>query len=154
MRALLNDYIKKLIIILLTVVTVYVLFLIFPYIGSILKFVFKIIFPFIIAFSIAFILQPLVNYFQKLGLQRWLSVIIVVLIFVFVISLIVMLTVPKLFMEVKEIIKEFPIITEEIKVIINNFAKKFDFLPNGYQPNFDNINGFVNKYIIKLEQFH
>lgn len=153
MRALLNDYIKKLIIILLTVVTVYVLFLLLPLFGAIFGFIFKIIFPFIIAFSIAFILQPLVNYFQTLGLKRWLAVVIVLLIFTILIALIITLTVPKLVIEVKEIIKEFPNILEEIKEIINNFALKFDFLPDGYRPNFDNINNFINKYIIKAENF-
>jgi predicted PurR-regulated permease PerM len=152
-RLLLNDYIKKLIIILLTVVTVYVLFLVYPYIFAILGFVFKIVFPFLIAFAIAFILQPMVNYFQKLGVKRWLSVIIVISIFIFIVALIIVLTVPKLLTEMKQIIIEFPQITERIKIIVNDFAKRFDFLPDGYQPNFDNLNGFLNKYVIKLEQF-
>ena len=152
-RMLLNDYIKKLILILLTVVTVYVFFLMLPFIGVIFTFIFRILFPFLIAFAIAFILQPLVNYFQERGLKRWLSVFIVLLIFGIVISLVVSLTVPKLFMEVKEIIKEFPVIAGDIKEIVNNFAAKFDFLPDGYQPNFDNLNNFVSKYLVHFEQF-
>lgn len=150
-RLLLNDYIKKLILILLSFVTIYILFLTIPYIVNIFGFIFKIIFPFVIAFSIAFILQPIVNYFQSLGIKRWLAVVIVLLIFAIILALIIGLTIPKLLLEVNQIIKEFPIIIEDIKEILNNFAKRFDFLPEGYQPNYDNINGFISKYVIKLE---
>jgi len=149
-RFLINDYIKKLILVLLLVVTAYVFFLLLPYLATIFRFVIKIITPFIIAFAIAFILQPIVCFFNKKGLSRGLSVAVVLLIFVAAVILTLVLTVPHLVTELKLLIAKVPDILEDIKGILDDFAKLFKFLPEKYQPNYENVNGFLSKYMSKL----
>lgn len=122
-----------------------------PLITSIFNFVVKILTPFIIAFALAFVLQPVVNFFQTKGLKRGLAVAVVLLIFVVVSILTIVLTVPHLVSEIKLLVKKVPIILDDVKEIINNFANNFNFLPKDYQPNYDNINGFLSDYIVKLE---
>jgi predicted PurR-regulated permease PerM len=109
--------------------------------------------PFIIAFALAFVLQPVVRFFQNKGLGRGLSVIVVLTLFVVVVFLIVQTTLPHLIKEIKQLIVELPKITSEIKELLNNFSKRFDFLPSDYQPNFDNINTFFSRYVIRLGNF-
>ena len=128
---MISEYIKKLVFVLLLAVTVYVAILVLPYLLIAFKFIFKILLPFIIAFALAFVLQPLVLFFQNKGLRRWLAVIVVLVLFVVVLYFFFELTIPHL---VKDM-------------------KKFNFLPENYQPNFDNINAFINRYIIKLSNF-
>jgi len=150
---LLNDTIKKLILILLLVVNIYLIYLILPFIATVLNFIIKILIPFVIAFALAFILQPLVNFFQMKGLKRGLAVAVVLFTFLAAIVLTLTLTLPHLIAEVKLLINKVPIILEDAKKMIDDFANNFNFLPENFQPNYQNLNGFLNKYIIKLENF-
>lgn len=150
---MISEYIKKLVFVLLLAVTVYVAILVLPYLLIVFKFIFKILLPFIIAFALAFVLQPLVLFFQNKGLRRWLAVIVVLVLFVVVLYFFFELTIPHLVKDMKTLISRAPEITTELKEIFNQFAKKFNFLPENYQPNFDNINAFINRYIIKLSNF-
>lgn len=144
------DYIKKLILILLIALTCYVIFLVFPSILTILRFVFKVLFPFIAAFALSFILQPVVCWFQKRLKSRTLAVIVVLFIFIAILIIFVSTTFPKLMNELKEFIIKLPEISEQLEQLVNNFAKRFDFLPINYQPTFDNLNNFITKYITNL----
>ena len=65
---------RRLIMIVLALIAVYLLYLLLPGIVVVLKFVFRVVLPFIIGFVIAFILYPLVNYLNKQGIPRKLSV--------------------------------------------------------------------------------
>ena len=150
---LINDYIKKLIFILLLVVTIYVAILILPFILQALKFIAKLLIPFLIAFALAFVLQPVVRFFQNKGLNRILSVVVVLVSFIVIVVLVVQMTIPRFIKDVKLLIIELPNITEQVKVIFDDFSKRFDYLPSNYQPNFNNINTFINRYILKLGNF-
>ncbi|HHU55477.1 MAG TPA: AI-2E family transporter [Acholeplasmataceae bacterium] len=147
---MLNENIKKLIFILLLAVTCYVFFLLLPYLAIIFRYIIKIITPFIIAFALAFILQPIVCFFQNKGLSRGLSVAVVLIIFLATVILTIVLTIPHLVSEVKLLIERVPIILKDIKHILDEFAKLFDFLPEKYRPNYDNVNGFLSKYLSEI----
>lgn len=150
---LLNDYIKKLIFILLLVVTIYVAILLLPYFLVVVKFIAKLFIPFLIAFALAFILQPVVRFFQNKGLNRVLSVVVVLILFILIIIFSVQISLPHFVNDVKILIVKIPNITDQLKALFDNFSQKFDYLPSNYQPNFDNINNFINTYIIKLGNF-
>lgn len=150
---LLNESIKKLIFILLLVVTIYVAILLLPFVLVVLKFICKLLIPFIIAFALAFILQPVVRFFQNKGLNRVLAVVLVLVSFVIIVALIVQFTLPHFVKDIKLLIVRIPEISDEVKEILDDFSKRFDYLPSNYQPNFNNINNFFNRYIIKLGNF-
>lgn len=150
---MINEYIKKIVFILLLALSIYIAILVLPYILVGLRFIIKVLIPFIIGFALAFILQPVVMFFQNKGLKRWLAVLVVLALFVIIVYFLIMLTVPHMIKDMKVLIAKTPQITKELKEVFNDFARNFDFLPTDYQPNFDNISLFVNRYIIKLGSF-
>ena len=147
-----NLYIKKIVLFLLSILSVYVFILIFPYIRNTLLFILKVLIPFIISFVLAFILQPLVVVIQKKVKKRSIAVMIVIILLISLIAIVLKTTIPYSVREVKELIKNFPTILNELEEIINSFASKFDFLPIDYQPTFENINEFLSSYVIKVSE--
>lgn len=147
-----NVYIKKLILFLLSILSIYVFVLIFPYIKSFFNLSLKVLLPFIISFVLAFILQPLVVVVQKKVKKRGLAVLIVLTMLIIIIIVLLKTTIPYSVKEVKELIENFPTILSELENMINNFAKKFDFLPIDYQPTFTNINQFLSSYVISFSE--
>lgn len=147
-----NLYIKKIVLFLLSVLSIYVFILILPYIKKTSIFLLKVLIPFIISFVLAFILQPLVVLVQKKVKNRIVAVMIVVTILVSIIIILLKTTIPYSIKEIKELIENFPTILEELEDMINSFAEKFDFLPIDYQPTFENINDFLSSYVIKVSE--
>ncbi|NLD25800.1 MAG: hypothetical protein GX661_00395, partial [Acholeplasmataceae bacterium] len=78
---MINDYIKKLIFVLLLILIIYLTYLALPFAIAIGKFILRIIVPFLFSFAIAFILQPVVVFFQKFIKNRICAVLIVLLLF-------------------------------------------------------------------------
>ncbi len=142
--------IKQLVFILLLIVIVYVGILLFPSIINVFLFIFNVILPFIIAFVIAFVLQPLVLFIQKYVKKRWIAVLIVLMIFVILIFLLAYFVVPNLINDIKLFVLRLPEISLEIEEIFNKIFRGFTFLPDDYQPTFDNITNFVNNNLNKL----
>ena len=145
-----NKYIKKIILFLLIILSIYVFFLIFPFIKTILFFILKILVPFLLSFVLAFILQPIVVRVQKIVKKRGIAVVIVLSMLVLIIYILIKTTIPYTSKEIKQLIENFPKITKDLEELVNNFSKKFDFLPIDYQPNFENLNTILLKYLDKL----
>lgn len=139
--------IKRLIFILLLIVTIYVFYLALPFIIKIIKFILSLLIPFIISFTIAYILQPLVVFVNKRIKKRGLSVLIVIFGFLLIIGLTSYLVFPHLIQEVKVLIERMPSISLEIEEILNNISSKLDFLPDSYKPTLDNLNVFLEDVI-------
>ncbi len=146
-----NAYIKKLVLFILTILSIFIFVKTFPYVKLILLFILKILIPFIIAFVLAFILQPIVVFFQKYEKSRVLAVITVVTILLAIIIILFKTTIPYSIKETKLLIENFPKIIQELEEMVNKFANKFDFLPINYQPTFDNINTFLTNYINEID---
>lgn len=147
---MLSNSIKKLIFVLLLVLTIYIIFLVSPFILKILSFILWIIIPFIVSFAVAFVLQPVVVWLQRWVHRRSLAVLIVVIFFLIVIVMIGYTAIPYLLREIKVLIERLPTITSDLEAVVNNFAKKFDFLPDSYQPTFDNLHAFIDKNLTKI----
>ena len=130
--------------------TVYITYLAVPFILVILRFIFRLLIPFLIAFTIAFILQPLVAVIQKKVKKRGLAVIIIVVSFLVITVLITSQILPYLMREIRVLAEKMPDILTELEELCNNFAQKFDFLPDNYRPTFKNINAFISKYLQNL----
>lgn len=150
---LLNEYIKRIILLLLVIVSIYVAVLLLPFLFGVFRFIFEMLLPFIIGFALAFILQPIVRFFQNKGLKRWLAVVVVLSLFTIIVYFALALTIPHLISDMKELIRQAPKITSELKIVFDDFGKRFDFLPEEYRPNFENINLFINRYLIRFGSF-
>lgn len=142
-----TNSIKRLIFILLLILTIYLFYLSLPFIIDVFKFLLKMIIPFLISFTVAYILQPLVVFVNKKVKRRSVSVFIVVFAFLGIIALTLYLIIPHLLDEVKVLIERMPEITEDIEQMLDDFAAKLDFLPESYRPTFDNLNGFFEETI-------
>lgn len=140
---MINEKIKKLVYYLLLAIFIYVGILILPFLIRIAKYIFTLLIPFLISFVLAFILQPIVEFFKQRGLKRSLAVLLVVTLFLSIIVLTITYSTPYLVREITVLIKNLPEITNELETIINNFAKKFTFLPEDYRPTFDNISYYL-----------
>lgn len=135
-----TNNIKRLIFILLFILTIYVFYLSLPFIIDIFKFILKMVIPFLISFTVAYILQPLVVFVNKRVKKRGISVLIVVGAFVGIIVLTGYLVFPHLVQEIRVLIDKMPEITSEIQTMLDNFSNKLDFLPESYRPTLDNLN--------------
>src|SRR5690554_3476147 len=96
-----TNSIKRLIFILLLILTIYLFYLSLPFILDVFKFLLKMIIPFLISFTVAYILQPLVVFVNKKVKRRSVSVFIVVFAFLGIIALTLYLIIPHLVDEVK-----------------------------------------------------
>ena len=144
---MINNLIKKLIFILLAFVTIYLGILVLPNFIKVIKFLFNIFLPFFIAFVFAFILQPVVCFIQKYVKKRILAVIIVLTMFFGFIVFTLWSTIPELINDIKMLETKLPEITKEVETFINKIFQSFSFLPDDYQPTFDNITEYFNHYI-------
>lgn len=151
--------IKQLIIITLSLLSLYLIYLLSPGILSILKFIFKIVLPFLIGFVVAFTLLPLVEYLTKNGTPRKWSVFIVVFITFLVIIALFSILIPILVKELVEITNNLPLYITKISNFLDNLSNKLSFLPDDLKPTpknietlfFNNINTLID-YLIRIIQ--
>lgn len=144
---MINDYIKKLIFVLLLILIIYLTYLALPFAIAIGKFILRIIVPFLFSFAIAFILQPVVVFFQKFIKNRICAVLIVLLLFTGLLFLAGYIISPYLIKEIKNLIENLPKIMDDLQKAVDNFADHLDFLPDSYRPTFENLNIFLAKYL-------
>ncbi|MBR4262699.1 MAG: AI-2E family transporter [Bacilli bacterium] len=104
---------------------------------SLLVRIFNLVFPYILAFIIAYAFSPLVRLLQRKGVNKKLSVLIVVLGVLGVIVGLVGLTVPLIYEQLLNL-------TENTKTIIGDLSSKFDIDITPYQ---SEINEFLNGMI-------
>lgn len=147
-----TNSIKRLIFILLLILTIYVFYLSLPFIIDILKFILKMVIPFLISFTVAYILQPVVVLVSKYVRRRGFAVLLVVGAFLGVMILTGYLVIPHLINELKVLIERMPQITEEIQMMLDNLSKKLDFLPESYRPTLDNLNLYLEDTINSISQ--
>lgn len=147
---MLNNGIKKLIFILLLILTIYLFYISLPFIADIFIFIIKMIVPFLLSFTIAYILQPVVVVVQKKIKRRGLAVLIVTCTFLGLFILTLYLVFPYLIREIKVLINRMPEIITELEELTNRFSEKLDFLPDHYRPTFENLSVFIETQIAKL----
>lgn len=147
----LTKYLKRIILFLLLILSIFIIFKIYPFVADFIKMIIKLILPFIISFTIAYILEPVVLLFQKLVKRRFIAVIITLFLFFSLIFLFFYFSIPLLIEEVSQLSNNYEEIIESIKNALNNFSLKFKFLPEDYQPTFDNIGNMLSNYIGKID---
>lgn len=101
---------------LLFIIVVLFIFMRFPVIPSMLVTV-------IISIVIAYIINPLVLFFDNKGLKRNVSILVVYLIILGMIALLLGLIIPKIVLEVRNFIMEFPTIANTVQMNIDEFGE-------------------------------
>jgi predicted PurR-regulated permease PerM len=147
---MINDYIKKLIFVLLLILILYLTYLALPFAVEIGRFILRIIVPFLFAFAVAFILQPVVVFVQRFIKNRIIAVLVVLLLFVGLVFLAGYLISPYLIRELKVLIENLPKIMHDLEIAVDSFADRLDFLPDNYRPTFENLNTFLSGYLADL----
>lgn len=141
---------KTLIRIVLFLLISYLIFLTYPSILKILFLVIKVLSPFIIGFVLAFILIPVVDFLNKIGIKRGISVTITsVFAILFFVSLLVFF-IPKLVYHIEDLIEEVPNYIDKINIYIEKISAKLSFLPEEIRPNKENITNYLSE---KLSSF-
>lgn len=118
---------------------------------DVLNFLFRIFLPFLIAFSIAYLLHPIVKFLNKFMKKRSYSVIITLLLFILIIYFIFSLIIPFFIKEVKSFMDNYEYIISSLEDRLNSFGDKFDFLPENYRPNFENIKDMITNYFNNIQ---
>lgn len=147
----LTKFLKRIILFLLIILSIFIIFKIYNYVLIFIKYIFKIILPFLISFSIAYILNPIVLFLKKLIKSRIIAVVITFLIFSLSLFLIIYFSIPLLFKEINHLLDNYEAIINSIEDTLNNFAMKFSFLPKNYLPTFDNIENLIFSFINKID---
>ena len=122
---MINEYIKKIVFVLLLALLSYIIILVFPTLYLIFTKVLGIALPFIIAFILAFILNPLVSKIQTKVKSRKLSILIVISLIVIILGSFLLYTIPKVKYQLDEFKQMLPEIIEYIKRIISDFSAYF-----------------------------
>ena len=80
--------------------------------------------PFFIALAIVYLLRPFVDYFEKKGLQRTFSIIVVYLIFIIIITLALIFIIPLIYEQFKQFVLQFPNYISVVKKIVDGWQIK------------------------------
>lgn len=134
---MLNKGIKRLIFILLSIITFYLFLLIVPIIKPFILSIIDIILPFLIAFVITFILYPIVNFIEKFVRKRWISIFITLFFTIIIIVLFSKYIISILIEELEVLQVELPKIIKEVEDILNYFLSKLPFETEKVKLNFD-----------------
>lgn len=116
---MINEYIKKIVFVLLLSLLAYIFALLFPKISFLFSSIISIILPIIVAFILAFILNPLVIRIQKKVRKRNIAVFIVMLSIIVILGAFLLYTIPiakKQFLDFQDTIPE---IIEYVKQLLN-----------------------------------
>lgn len=113
--------------------------------------------PVFIAVFISFLLEPIISFFIKRGMNRKISVLLTYLLFVAIIALVVYFTLPILVDQIKNLIDNLPSFLNTITSFINKIGINFDgggfnsFIINISNAIFKSVGSFANiLYIIAL----
>lgn len=136
---MLNVGIKRLIFILLSIITFYLFLLIVPIIKPFILSIVDIILPFLIAFAITFILYPIVNFIEKFVKKRWIAIFITLFFTIVIIVLFSKYIISILIEELEVLQVELPNIVKEVEDIINYILSKLPFETEKIKINLDFI---------------
>lgn len=125
---MINEYIKKIVFILLLSILIYIIILVSPKILIVFNAIMGVGLPFVIAFILAFILNPLVIRIEKKVRKRKIAIIIVLFSIVILIGSFLLYTIPKIKYQFDEFKETIPLLVENIKNIINNISEYFSEL--------------------------
>ena len=141
---------NKLFTIALILINLLLFFNVFPYLVSIVNFIFKLLLPFLIGFTFAFLLLPIVNLLVKYKMNRKIAVFLVVIIFLSIIGLGLYLVFPMLAEELLKIIQKIPEYTKIFEDKFDYLEENLNFLPIELLPSYEHLEEITVNYILNL----
>lgn len=118
-------------------VTVYLFFLILPYLEPVWSIIHTVSIPFILSMIIAYLLHPLVDVLMKFGLRRGLAILFIYLFFIGGISLAVWGGTPLIVHQVKDLIEQLPNMQEKMQGVVYTIQHHLERLPDGVHQGID-----------------
>ncbi len=80
---------------------------------------------FCISFAIAYLVEPVVSVLEKRKIPRVLGSLFSLIVFLSLLVLILVITVPKFFGQLTELIDKFPQIVEKVEILVSNISKTY-----------------------------
>lgn len=107
--------------------------------------------PFVIAAVLAYVFQPVIKWFERFHIPRWLGTLMVTAFVIALITLFSVYTLPLLYGQLINLIMKLPVYFDQIKGIISAlFIRLYEYLPHAYYDQIqDNINS-LTKDIVPL----
>ncbi|WP_066194303.1 MULTISPECIES: AI-2E family transporter [Gracilibacillus] len=121
----------------LAILSIYLIYILFPFYRDILVLLLKVSAPFLIAGLIAYLLHPVVQYIQKFHLPRPLAIVSIYLLFFVMAGAGIYASVPVWIRQIEEIQKNLPQYVEAYRSFIYNIYSQTSFLPEGFHDNLD-----------------
>lgn len=121
-----------------------------PIIYRFFSYIFYLLSPFIVGFFLAFLLHTLVDKIEEQGINRILSVLLVFFTFIIISIYLISSLIPIIFAQVSDLEKQIPHIYKSMVNFIDNFWVRFDFIPDKYRFNMDDVGDWTMNNVINL----
>lgn len=132
-------------IIVLTLIGLYVLFLIAPYFSPVWKVIHTVSIPFLISMIIAYLLHPLVDALMKLKLGRTLSILFIYIFFLGGLSFLLWLVAPIFITQIREVIEQLPELEKTLYHWSGMMEQQLQLLPDGVHQGVDDALGKIEQ---------
>ncbi|ERJ13711.1 AI-2E family transporter [Haloplasma contractile] len=148
-----NRYIK--LIVSLVIISLFFIIIILghialPIIYKIMVGFFHVLLPFIISFFIAFLLHTIVDRLEMQGLNRAISVLFVYLAFTLLLTYGISNLIPIIINQVIDLTQQLPTIYDNLKVTLDDFWLRNDFIPEKYQFNIKDLESWTMGALEKI----
>jgi predicted PurR-regulated permease PerM len=128
-------------IIVLSLITVYLLFQIVPYFSPVWNVMWTVAVPFILSMIVAYLLHPLVDGLIKCRLNRTLAILLIYVFFLGGLSVLVWLGAPVLVTQIKDLINQLPEIESNLQKWAWVLDQQLDYLPDRVHKGIDDSLG-------------
>ncbi len=129
--------------ILMLILSLYMLFLLMPFIGNLLGNIGYILLPFILGGAFAYIFHPLVDSLEEKRVNRGTAVIIVFAAIVYVILFISIMLIPILVDQFERFGLMIPDLSEDLEGYINDFRRNIEFIDGSEKLTIEQLSGEV-----------
>ncbi|GAB2554787.1 AI-2E family transporter [Gracilibacillus alcaliphilus] len=121
----------------LAILSLYLIYILFPFYRMILVLFLQVLAPFFIAALIAYLLHPVVKYIQTFRIPRPIAIIVIYLLFFAVVGIGTYISLPILIKQTQELGQNLPVYVEAYRSFIYDIYLQTSFLPEGFHDKLD-----------------
>lgn len=130
-------FILRLLLLCLSVLFIYLMYILFPFYQHVILVICQILLPFVIAGLIAYLLHPIVKKIQTYDIPRTLSIIIIYLLFFFITGIIIYIYFPTWMSQLQDLQENIPQFIDAYREFIYQLYVQTSFLSEGFHDNLD-----------------